>query len=80
MIEETKTRWTHCSHFRNDHLCQGWETARVKFTEICALDTISLRAKVYLVDVYDGHSNLVTKDFLEDVRPLADDCPFIVGE
>ena len=77
-ILETNTRWTHCSHFRKDHLTQGWETARVKFAAICALNKVSLRAKLYLVDVYDSESNAVTQQYVDDLPSFTDDDQFVV--
>lgn len=77
-IEETNTRWTHCSHFRPHHLSQGWETARVKFEAICALDKVTLRAKMYLVDVFDSEGDVVTQQFVKQLPDLPDDGQFVL--
>ena len=64
-VKETGTQWSYCTHLRENKLCEGWETCRIKFKDIQNTKKLTFTAIISLIDVYDLNSNLVTHKFIK---------------
>ena len=67
-VKETGTIWSYCTHLRSNKLCEGWETCRIKLKDILGLRKLTFSAIIYLIDVYDTNSNLVTNKYVNSTQ------------